>query len=79
VTAAPGLTPRFPVIWEGPVLVTVLPASTAKDVAVPSPTVDWAADATGVPATSPTSTMAVVAPTASSAAHQRRSERAWTS
>jgi len=79
VTAVPGLTPKSPEITEAPVLVTVLPASTANGAAVPSPTVEVPANAAGVPATSPTSTMAMVAPTASSAAHQRRSERAWTS
>src|SRR5579859_4064660 len=35
VTAVPGLTPRSPVITLGPVLVTVLPARTANDDAVP--------------------------------------------
>jgi hypothetical protein len=35
VTAEPGLTPRFPVITLGPVLVTVLPPRTAKLLAVP--------------------------------------------
>ena len=38
VTAVPGLTPRSPLIDEGPVLVTVEPASTAKLEAVPRPT-----------------------------------------
>jgi hypothetical protein len=46
VTAVPGLTPTSPEITEGPVLVTVWPANTAKDVAVPNPTAGWAADAT---------------------------------
>lgn len=46
VTAEPGLTPRSPVIIEGPVFVTVWPANTANDVAVPNPTGGWAADAT---------------------------------
>jgi hypothetical protein len=36
VIAAPGLTPRFPVITLGPVLVTVEPPRTAKLWAVPS-------------------------------------------
>jgi hypothetical protein len=35
VTAVPGLTPRSPSIVLGPVLVTVLPARTAKLAAVP--------------------------------------------
>jgi hypothetical protein len=43
VTALPGLTPKLPEIMEGPVLVTVVPASTANDAAVPSPTGAWAA------------------------------------
>jgi hypothetical protein len=38
VIAVPGLTPRFPVMTEGPVFVTVEPASTAKLPAVPSGT-----------------------------------------
>jgi hypothetical protein len=38
VTAVPGLTPRFPLMLLGPVLVTVVPARTAKLPAVPSPT-----------------------------------------
>jgi hypothetical protein len=37
VQAVPGLTPRSPVITVLPVLVTVLPARTAKLVAVPRP------------------------------------------
>jgi hypothetical protein len=57
---------------EGPVLVTALPANTAKEVAVPKPTVGRAADATDVPATPPRLTMAAVAATASTAANQRR-------
>jgi len=36
VIALPGLTPRFPLITVGPVLVTVELARTAKDAAVPS-------------------------------------------
>jgi hypothetical protein len=40
VTAEPGLTPRSPFTTEGPVLVTVEPASTAKLLAVPRPTGD---------------------------------------
>src|ERR1700685_4193058 len=37
VTAVPGLTPRFPLMVLGPVLVTVVPARTAKLPAVPRP------------------------------------------
>ncbi len=73
VTAVPGLTPRSPEMTDGPVLVTVEPASTAKDVAVPKPTVDGAADACGVPTTPPKSTMAAVVPAASAPASPRRS------
>jgi hypothetical protein len=61
---------------EGPVLVTVVPANTAKDVAVPSPTGAWAADAAGVPATPTTITMAAAAPVASTALDHRRTLRA---
>lgn len=71
VTAVPGLTPRFPEMIDGPVLVTVVPANTAKDVAVPNPTEGWAADATGVPTTLPKTTTATMVPTASTAANQR--------
>ena len=58
MTAVPGLTPRSPEIIDGPVLVTVVPANTANEVAVPNPTgaCTDAADATGapaIPATSP--------------------------
>jgi hypothetical protein len=38
VTAAPGHAPRSPSITVAPVLVTLAPASTANDVAVPSGT-----------------------------------------
>src|SRR5438045_5479535 len=43
VTAVPGLTPRSPVTWELPVLVTVEPANTAKPAADPRDTGAWAA------------------------------------
>src|SRR5688500_14959189 len=46
VTALPGATPRSPDTIVGPVLVTALPANTAKGVAVPNPTGGCAADAT---------------------------------
>jgi hypothetical protein len=36
--ALPGWTPTLPEMTDGPVFVTVVPASTAKDLAVPSPT-----------------------------------------
>ena len=45
VMAEPGLTPRSPEMSDGPVFVTVVPAKTAKDSAVPNPTVDCAAAA----------------------------------
>jgi hypothetical protein len=45
VIALPGLTPRSPLRTLGPVLVTVLPASTAKLLAVPRPTGATAAPA----------------------------------
>ncbi len=41
VTALPGDTPRSPVTTVGPVLVTVEPASTAKDAADPRLTEAW--------------------------------------
>jgi hypothetical protein len=41
----PGLSPRLPSIEDGPVFVTVDPASTANDAAVPNCTVGCAADA----------------------------------
>ena len=44
VTAVPGLTPRSPEMRDGPVFVTVVPANTAKEAAVPNPTDDCAAD-----------------------------------
>ena len=47
MTAAPGLTPRLPLMALAPVLVTVEPASTAKLAAVPRPTGAWAALARG--------------------------------
>ena len=43
VIAVPGLTPTSPCTIDGPVLVTVLPASTPKGAAVPRPTAGWAA------------------------------------
>jgi hypothetical protein len=46
------------------VLVTVVPANTAKEVAVPNPTEGWAADAADVPATKHKTTTAAVLPTA---------------
>jgi len=66
VTAVPGLTPRSPEIIDGPVLVTVVPANTAKDVAVPNPTGGWtdAANAAGAPAMS---AAAAIVPTVNTA------------
>ena len=59
VIAVPGLTPRSPLSRLGPVLVTVLPASTAKLPAVPRPTgataapaVDWVKMSTAMAAMS---------------------------
>ena len=69
MTAVPGLTPRSPETSEGPVLVTVLPASTAKEVAVPNPTPGWAAVAVGVRVLK--LTIAAVVATARSAVSQR--------
>jgi hypothetical protein len=76
VTALSGLTPRSPEMTEGPVLVTVVPANTAKDVAVPNTTSGLAADTAGVPPAPPQTTMAALVPsarrTASPAAKERR-------
>jgi hypothetical protein len=47
VIALPGLTPRSPLRMLGPVLVTVVPANTAKLLAVPRPTGATAAPALG--------------------------------
>lgn len=72
MTALPGLTPRSPEMIEGPVLVTVWPANIAKEVAVPSPTGGWAADATP-----PKMITAVAVAMAAPATNQRRGVRAW--
>ena len=53
--AGVGQVPRSPPRTVGPVLVTPAPASTENGVAVPRPTVAWAADAAVLPATPPTS------------------------
>jgi hypothetical protein len=45
VTDVPGLTPRSPETVDGPVLVTVEPAITANELAVPRPTEGCAAEA----------------------------------
>jgi len=55
VMEVPGLTPRSPLITDGPVLVTVEPARTAKLPAVPRPTGAVAA------AAGPTPTAAIAA------------------
>ncbi len=57
---------------EGPVLVTVVPARTANDVAVPSPTVGCAAYAEGSPTISAEISMRRPAPTATAAADHPR-------
>lgn len=50
VMAVPGETPTFPAIVEVPVLVTVWPAKTAKEAAVPRLTGAWGiVDASVVP------------------------------
>jgi hypothetical protein len=69
VIAVPGLTPRSPEMVEGPVLVTVVPANTAKDAAVPKPTGGCAAEAASIPTTPLKIT---VAPTTAAAKNQRR-------
>ena len=59
---------------DGPVLVTVVPASTANCVAVPSPTVGWtdAANAAGAATIPPNITKAAAIPTASNAESPRQ-------
>jgi hypothetical protein len=53
------------------VLVTVVPAKTANDVAVPNPTWGWAANADGVPA-NPPKIIAAAVPNTGATANQRR-------
>lgn len=74
VTAEPGLTPRSPVTTVAPVLVTVVPARTAKLAAVPSGTGggDAAFAACGVAAKSPMVTIE----TRMAASHGRTLSRA---
>jgi hypothetical protein len=70
--ADPGLTPTSPEITEGPVFVTVDPARTAKDSAVPNPTgacADWA-DAGETPATPDMPTIRAATTTARTAPGQ---------
>jgi len=67
VTAVPGLTPRSPLIALGPVLVTVLPARTAKLPAVPRPTGAVAAPAGWEAKNMPIAPAAATGPTASQA------------
>ncbi len=55
---------------DGPVLVTVVPANTAKEAAVPRPTAGWAAEAVSAPMTPLRIT--VVPTTPSTAANRRR-------
>jgi hypothetical protein len=59
---------------DAPVLVTVLPASTANGVAVPSPTVGWtdAANAAGVVTRAAPITIAATVAHARSDSHRRR-------
>ena len=66
VTAEPELTPKSPEMVEGPVLVTVVPAKTAKGVAVPRFTVVAAATLAA-----PTAAQMATAPSPSTAAYQR--------
>lgn len=67
VIAVPGETPRFPLIVVAPVFVTVVPASTPKDPAVPSPTVAGLAANTVDPAASiPNVNIAAMPPARSS-------------
>ena len=72
VTVVPGLTPRSPEMLEEPVLVTVVPASTAKEVAAPNPTEGCEAHATEVPDIPTKITTAALVPTANAALTQRR-------
>ena len=65
VTADPGSRPTLPLMTLGPVLVTVLPARTAKVPSVPSPTVACAPKATGA-------TTSIAAASRAAAAARRR-------
>ncbi len=70
--AVPGDTPTSPETTDGPVFVTVVPASTANEPAVPSPTVGGAAEAVDVPARLPMSIRSAVTPTTSKADSELR-------
>jgi len=70
VIAVPGLTPRSPEMMESPVLVTVDPARTANDPAIPNPTGGCAAAADG--AATSTNVMTRAATTPVTAVHRRR-------
>ncbi len=56
VIAVPGLTPRLPETTDGPVLVMVVLASTAKSSAVPRSCGTACAESTGRPMTMPSTT-----------------------
>jgi hypothetical protein len=74
VIAVPGLTPRSPEITEGPVFVTVWPANTANEVAVPRPTELGAAEAGEMFANPSTRSAAPAAPITRVLSIQRRTE-----
>jgi hypothetical protein len=71
VIALPGLRPKSPEMTEGPVLVTVVPANTAKGAAVPKLTGDWDAEAADIQPAPPTITITAVIPSARTGAVQR--------
>ena len=75
VTAVPGLRPRLPEMTEGPVLVTVLPASTAKEDVVPMFTAACAAEAAGTAITAPRTKRVAVVVTVRTARDRRRRGR----
>ncbi|WP_246507059.1 hypothetical protein [Actinocrinis puniceicyclus] len=76
VIAVPGLTPRSPLIWLAPVLVTAEPANTAKLAAVPRSTGACAALALGAPAKTMANDTASTPRTAKGAANAPRRRRA---
>src|SRR5690348_10681019 len=79
VIELPGLRPTSPEMTDGPVLVTVLPASTAKVEAVPNPTpLPPAASAAGAPrATNPINRKLSAASAKTPGTTQRAGEECW--
>jgi hypothetical protein len=72
VTALPGKRPRSPETIEAPVFVTVDPANTAKDWAVPSPTGGWADDAANDTSVPPKTVKTAAVPRSNTGAYHKR-------